>query len=366
MHEHEAIQDFIYDLIDARTDEDLFEASVRAAKHILDAETCEIATVEDGELTVLAKTPEGGPGAYSTVPVTKDIVGQLDLIGRSHVFDDITDVRSVTTGKSADVESYLPRSLLLVPIESAGLLIATDREPGAFSTSDRTWAEHLGTFIEGILQSDIDLNTDEEESDRLEQVAQILSHDFTGPLTVARGSLALAEETGDPQYFEKTRAALDRIEDLVEGIEMLARTKDHVGHPELIELRSAVNEVWPAIDGDGSNLEIVRSGSILADEHALYQLLMNLFRNAIEHGGEDVTIRVGTMDGGFFVEDDGPGVPDAARSDIFEWGFSTREGQKGIGLGIVDQICEAHGWEVRATDGEGGGARFEITGIDNE
>lgn len=366
MQNQEAIREFIYELIDAKTDTDLFEASVNTAKHILDADTCEIATVRDGELTVLARADDDVPGAHSTVPITRDIVGQLDLIGRSHVFDDITAVRSVAAQDSVEVESYLPRSLLLVPIESAGLLIATDRDPAAFSSADRTWAEHLGTLIEGILQSDIDLRAGDGEGDRLEQVARILSHDFTGPLTVARGSIDLAEETGDPEYFAKTRAALDRIEDLVDGIETLARTQDHVGHPELLELRSAVEEVWPSIETGDASLVIEGSRSVLADEHALYQLLMNLFSNAVEHGGPDVTVRVGTTENGFYVEDDGEGIPEDHRDKVFEWGFSSAAGQKGIGLGIVEQICEAHDWEIEVVEGEYGGARFEIVGIEGD
>jgi signal transduction histidine kinase len=66
------------------------------------------------------------------------------------------------------------------------------------------------------------------------------------------------------------------------------------------------------------------------------------FGNAIEHGGDDVTVTVGTLESGY---------------------SSTAEGT-GFGLAIVADIAAAHGWEIRATDSESGGVRFEITGVE--
>jgi nitrogen fixation/metabolism regulation signal transduction histidine kinase len=79
--------------------------------------------------------------------------------------------------------------------------------------------------------------------------------------------------------------------------------------------------------------------------------------------GSGVTVRVGGLDDGFYVEDDGPGIPDADRDSVFEAGYSTAEESSGFGLTIVQQIAAAHGWTVRATDAAGGGARFEFTGV---
>ncbi|MBP1921323.1 PAS domain S-box-containing protein [Halorubrum alkaliphilum] len=78
-----------------------------------------------------------------------------------------------------------------------------------------------------------------------------------------------------------------------------------------------------------------------------------------------LTVRVGgttLRDGdteGFYVEDDGHGLPEDA-DRIFETGFTTDEDGTGLGLAIVERIAEAHGWTIRATTGEDGGARFEF------
>jgi signal transduction histidine kinase len=92
---------------------------------------------------------------------------------------------------------------------------------------------------------------------------------------------------------------------------------------------------------------------------------MNLFRNAVEHGGTDVSVRVGPLEDGFYVEDDGPGIPEEERGSVLDAGYSTSEEDSGLGLAIVRQIAEAHGWELVVTEAEGGGARFEVRGAED-
>jgi len=82
-------------------------------------------------------------------------------------------------------------------------------------------------------------------------------------------------------------------------------------------------------------------------------------------GGRDTTvgIRVGATDDGFFVADDGPGIPADERSDVFEQGYTTGEDGTGLGLAIVSRVADAHGWSVSVTDSADGGARFELSGV---
>ncbi|PSQ00897.1 histidine kinase, partial [Halobacteriales archaeon QS_5_70_17] len=78
----------------------------------------------------------------------------------------------------------------------------------------------------------------------------------------------------------------------------------------------------------------------------MQQLLENLFRNAIEHGGPDVTVRVEPMANGFAVADDGPGIPPAGYQRVFDVGYTTAEDGTGCGSRIVRQIVDAHGWDI--------------------
>ena len=101
-------------------------------------------------------------------------------------------------------------------------------------------------------------------------------------------------------------------------------------------------------------------------------------QDAAEHGstgsrlGDDdgtVTVRVGlladTADDrrDFFIEDDGPGIPAAERDGVFEHGYTTSADGTGLGLFIVRDIVDAHGWDVGVAEGTDGGARFEVIGV---
>ncbi|HZD44325.1 MAG TPA: HAMP domain-containing sensor histidine kinase, partial [Methanomicrobiales archaeon] len=90
-----------------------------------------------------------------------------------------------------------------------------------------------------------------------------------------------------------------------------------------------------------------------------------LFRNAIEHVGRDVTVQVERIPNGVCVIDDGPGIAPEDRELVFQSGFTTDNGT-GLGLSIVQQIVEAHGWEINVYEANTSGSRFEITGLDFE
>lgn len=352
-------QEDIVRLIDADTPAAVHEATVTVAKRVLDADTVHLVRTSDDGLVELAGTVAGTVDG-DMLPLAADIVDQLDLIGRSHVFDDIRNVRSVATTSPASSTAYTARALLLVPIETVGLLVATARQAGAFDDADRRWAEQLASLVENLLADDLG-EGEPAMAARLERIATVLSHDFADPLTVARGALELAEETGEPEHFVRAHRAIDRLEHLVAGIERMARADGHIGRLELVELRTVVEEVWPAVDHADVTIDVVDSRPVVADRYALEQLVFNLLSNAVEHGGDHV--RVGCTDNGFYIEDDGPGIPEALHDDIFAWGSSSRSDHKGIGLSIVSQICDAHGWTVDVTEGDLGGASFVVTDL---
>jgi signal transduction histidine kinase len=60
------------------------------------------------------------------------------------------------------------------------------------------------------------------------------------------------------------------------------------------------------------------------------------------------------------VEDDGHGIPENERDSVLDHGYTTGTGT-GVGLCIVGDIVDAHGWEVTVTESRDGGARFEIS-----
>lgn len=197
------------------------------------------------------------------------------------------------------------------------------------------------------------------QNERLDRFAALVSHDLRNPINVIQGFVDLAEETGDPEHFERIRDAASRMESLVEDMLMLARHGAVVNDRQAVDLAEAARRAWDSVDTKEGTLTVEGSRTLQADPERLSALFENLYRNSVEHVGDDVSVTVVTTAKGFAVFDDGPGLPEDRRQ-LFDYGVS-HDGGTGLGLAIVEEICEAHGWSVSATDAENGGARFDIS-----
>jgi signal transduction histidine kinase len=144
----------------------------------------------------------------------------------------------------------------------------------------------------------------------------------------------------------------------------LAQSGNSVGPTEPVTLSELAENCWRTTSSADATLAVETDQTISTDQSRLQQLFENLFRNAVNHGGGEVTVTVGEIADGFYVADGGAGIPEEERDDIFEAGYSTADDGTGFGLAIAKEIVEAHGWEIRVTDSETGGARFEITGVE--
>lgn len=86
-----------------------------------------------------------------------------------------------------------------------------------------------------------------------------------------------------------------------------------MGETEPVELADLVEACWQTVETASAGLVVETETTIQADPSRLQQLFENLLRNAVEHGGEDVTITIGDLPDGFYVEDDGQGIPEDER-----------------------------------------------------
>ncbi len=206
----------------------------------------------------------------------------------------------------------------------------------------------------------------ERQNDRLENFASIVSHDLRNPLNVAAGRLALARDERDSEHLTAVGRALDRMDQIIEDMLLLTWGGQEIDADEVEAC--AVGEMaeacWSQVETNEATLVLEEPPTVQASEGRLRQLLENLFRNAVEHAGEDVTVTVGPTDGGFYVADDGPGIPEEERESVLEAGYSTDEEGTGLGLSIAKTIVEAHGWTLSIGESEAGGARFEITEVE--
>lgn len=201
------------------------------------------------------------------------------------------------------------------------------------------------------------------QNERLDTLASTISHDLRNPLSVVEGNVELLREDYDDDRFDTIVEMLGRIDQIIDDTLTLARSGQVIGDVQSVALDEIVDQCWRSVETETATLQIKEGRTITADPDRIRHLFENLFRNAVEHGGEDVTVQVGSVSDGFYVEDDGSGIPTEDCDSVFDAGYSTSDGGTGFGLAIVTQIVEAHGWEMFVTEGTDGGARFEITGV---
>lgn len=208
---------------------------------------------------------------------------------------------------------------------------------------------------------------------RLSKFASVVSHDLRNPLDVAMGRAEVVPEIADvdeetERHLDEIFDALKRMEQLIEEVLTLSRQRDELVEVSTVTLADVATDAWGNVETPDATLTVASSGEFRANRSRLLRLLENLFRNAIAHGGPAVTVTVGMLDTrwdtaetGFYVADDGRGVPAEDREQIFEDGYTTSESGTGLGLTIVEEIARSHDWTVEVTDSESGGARFEIS-----
>lgn len=220
-----------------------------------------------------------------------------------------------------------------------------------------------------------DISTQKEREQELETVneqlegfASIVSHDLRNPLAIAQGRVELAQETGDISHLEPVVQAHERMQTLVDDLLLLAQTGDTVGNLEWVDPEAVTETCLQTVDTDNISVDIDIQRELKADPLRFQQLLENLLQNAVKHAESATAVTIGELsDGnGFYVADDGMGIDDDIADRIFESGYSTNDDGTGIGLAIVGDIAEAHGWDIDITDGPDAGARFEVTGVDFE
>lgn len=221
----------------------------------------------------------------------------------------------------------------------------------------------------------------ERQNERLEEFASIVSHDLKNPLGVLGGRIQLAKEECENEHLDIAADTLDRMEDLIDRTLTLARKGRTVGETYATDISTVAEKSWRSAGAPEATLEIDDPPTVEADPDRLRHLFENLFGNAVEHavaspGGavdeaadssdrlSDLTVTVGATEEGFYVADDGRGIPEDEREMVLDAGFTTSDDGTGIGLAIVRQIAEAHGWMVAVTESADGGTRFEFSGVE--
>ncbi|WP_430505910.1 PAS domain S-box protein [Haloparvum sp. PAK95] len=274
--------------------------------------------------------------------------------------DDRETLREAYVGASERGESFNVR----FRVEQAADEVRYLEDRGHPVTDD----EGRVTQVIGLL---VDVTDNEHRKQRLERqreqfesIATTLSHDFQGPLQTLKGRLELARHSGDPrEQVDEARSITARLEELVDGLARTVRAGKPVTDVEPVAVDAVATDAAHARSFPTDDLTVTADLTVEANRDALHRLFENLLGNALDHGGEDVSVDVGRLPDGFYVEDDGVGFPGPVADSLFEFGTTTAADGTGVGLASVKRIVGSHGWEIEAVDGDRG-ARFEITGAE--
>ncbi|MFC6864794.1 ATP-binding protein [Halomicroarcula sp. GCM10025817] len=233
-------------------------------------------------------------------------------------------------------------------------------------TSKVPWRDEDGGVL-GLIGVTVDISDRkryqqslERHTERLEQFLAEVAHDIRSPLQVASSNVALLEDVDDERVTSIERSH-ERIAALADELSRFARHGETDPTPEPVDLADVVEQTWASHSTGDATLSVSGLPTVEADQTELGRLVDNLVDNAIDHAGPDASVTVGSLaDGGFFVADDGPGIPADEHESVFEAGYTTALEGTGLGLAIVSTVAERHGWTLSITESDAGGARFEI------
>ena len=196
------------------------------------------------------------------------------------------------------------------------------------------------------------------------------SHELRSPLARLKMAVALYADAGEaqrPALRREIDANVGELDALVEEVLLASRldASATMERDEAVELLGLAAEEAARVGAQASGDAVTVRGS----ERLLRRALRNLLENARRYGGESVEVELRRAhDGGaeLWVNDRGPGVPEAHRERIFEAffrlpGHAEREGGVGLGLSLVRQIAQHHAGSVRCEARHGGGSCFVVS-----
>ena len=206
-----------------------------------------------------------------------------------------------------------------------------------------------------------------------EAVAKI-NHEMRNMLTSAQMASERLAASGDPIVAGRLERALERAVRLATSVMAFGKAEEPPPNPRATPLKAAVDAAAEDAQLAAGHITLANAvderAQVMADPDQLHRILVNLMRNAREAIDSDTGRQVGTLtvdlrveDGASLVRiaDDGPGLPERARTNLFQpFQGSARRGGAGLGLAISRELAQAHGGDLTLVESSVHGAVFEL------
>ncbi len=215
------------------------------------------------------------------------------------------------------------------------------------------------------------------------EMASALAHELNQPLSAIsnymKGSRRLLAGSRDPNTSKIENAMERAAEQALRAGQIIRRLRDFVARGESekrVESLAKLVEEAGALGLTGAREQGVvlrfrmdpSNDSVLVDRVQIQQVMVNLFRNALEAMSnaprKELSIsntRVADDMIEVTVSDTGAGIPDDIKAKLFQTFFTTKDTGMGVGLSISRSIIEAHGGRMWAETNSAGGATFRFT-----
>lgn len=289
---------------------------------------------------------------------------------------------SIVYGAVALAEGSLAMELVLHRIS---LFVITGFAAGVLSQQRHVHRRRGQEFQAVAEERSRELTVERAEVERLRRVdlaksefVAIAAHEFRTPLAAVIGVLTTLDDHGGQlsaaertELIEGATAQASRLARLVDDLLTIARIEDGVVRLDLEPVEPG-DLLAEATEASGMTGRLVVSaepvGRVVCDRDAIVRVLTNLLDNAGKYSPEGSEVHITVCAEGelvrFAVADQGPGIPEDERAEVFERfrrldGASSRQGT-GLGLYICRGLIEAHGGTIDVGDGSRGGAEFSF------
>jgi PAS domain S-box-containing protein len=372
--------------------ESLFDLSSKTAieelvcERLAESESYEFAWVGEAVDGEVAVSTESGVTDYLSdltlaledPPARRGPTAEAHLSGEMQVIQNVhEDPRYEPYRDHAREKGY--RASAAVPIvdggEQYGSLNVYSNRGDAFSDEERVALGRLGSIVAYAIRAVERDSQLQRERDRVEFMNRLLRHNLLNSLNVVEARLDLLEGRVDYEVSSHLETATERTAGMIDFVQTVREVTKVIGHGDEQELKpvdlgdtvsARVDRARTCYPEAEFHLEEEPSVDVIADD-LVGEVLDNVLVNAIQHNDTDsptVWIDTHVTDDAAVVSvaDDGAGIPDDRKSDIFEREVTNFDDPgSGFGLYLVAEILDSYGGDITVADSKAGGARFELT-----